>query len=223
MSLGALIVVVVLAASGLYLPRRHKASAGGTPGSTTLDKSITPSSGITSIPASSAGRTNTQMISGSSTPGAVPDAPEPSGAGAKKESPQLSQRGPVALAAEKNTLSTSGGQGRNLVTDDADQNRAIPGGQAQTDNNQELEELEKQLDQLASRAASVHESLETLRRQQAAQGLGLRGDIASSQERMHTYLDKAQAAVNRADARGSRKYVELAQQEVEKLEKFLGR
>ena len=83
--------------------------------------------------------------------------------------------------------------------------------------------MERQMDQLASRAGSVHDSLENLRRQQAAQGLGLRGDIASTQERMNTYLGKAQAAMRKEDIRGSKKYMELAEPEIEKLEKFLGR
>jgi len=87
----------------------------------------------------------------------------------------------------------------------------------------ELEEMERQMDQLASRAGSVHDSLENLRRQQAEQGLGLRGDIASTLERMNTYLGKAQAAMRKEDIRGSKEYMDLAEPEIEKLEKFLGR
>jgi serine/threonine-protein kinase len=79
------------------------------------------------------------------------------------------------------------------------------------------------MDQLASRVASVHDSLENLRRQQAAQGLGLRGDIGSAQQRMDTYVGKAQAAMQKEDIRASKKYMELAEPEIEKLEKFLGR
>src|SRR5207248_3835159 len=58
----------------------------------------------------------------------------------------------------------------------------------------QLEELERQMDQLSSRTASVNDSLNRMRQQQAASGLGLRGDVASSQERMATYLAKAEAA-----------------------------
>ncbi|HYL12290.1 MAG TPA: protein kinase [Terriglobales bacterium] len=222
MSLGALIVVVVLAAAGLYLPRRNKASADVTTGLAGLEKSNHSSSGIASIPPSPGDPVkNTQINSGSSTPSAVAGAIPPSGTNPKTEPAHLSRGGPVVLAGEKNTLSASSDHRLDLGR--ADQIGPLAGGQAQTDNSQELEELEKQIDQLASRAASVHDSLETLRRQQAAQGLGLRGDIVSSQERMQTYMGKAQAAAGSGDARGSRKYIELAQQEIEKLEKFLGR
>jgi serine/threonine protein kinase len=222
MSLGALIVVVVLAAAGLYLPRRNKASADVTTGLAGLEKSNHSSSGIASIPPSPGDPVkNTPINSGSSTPSAVAGATPPNGTNPKKEPAHLSRGGPVVLAGEKNTLSAS--SDHRLDLGHADQIGPLAGGQAQTDNSQELEELEKQIDQLASRAASVHDSLETLRRQQAAQGLGLRGDIVSSQERMQTYMGKAQAAAGSGDARGSRKYIELAQQEIEKLEKFLGR
>ena len=62
-----------------------------------------------------------------------------------------------------------------------------------------------------------------MRQQQAASGLGLRGDIASAQERMATYMAKAEAALHTNDARSTKKYLDLAEPEVEKLEKFLGR
>jgi serine/threonine-protein kinase len=104
-----------------------------------------------------------------------------------------------------------------------DQTRSVPDTQAPSDSSKEVEEIERQMDQLASRAASVHDSLENLRRQQAAQGLGLRGDIASAQQRMDTYEGRAQAAMQKEDIRGAKKYMELAEPEIEKLEKFLGR
>jgi eukaryotic-like serine/threonine-protein kinase len=83
--------------------------------------------------------------------------------------------------------------------------------------------LDLENDQLSSRASAVNASLDTLQKQQAAQGLGLRGDIAASQQRMQTYLQKAQAAIQAQDATAARKYLDLAGAEVEKIEKFLGR
>jgi hypothetical protein len=86
-----------------------------------------------------------------------------------------------------------------------------------------LEALERQVDQLSSRVASVDDSLNRMRQQQAAAGLGLRGDIAASHERMATYMARADAALRAHDAKNARKYLDLAETEVEKLEKFLGR
>ena len=87
----------------------------------------------------------------------------------------------------------------------------------------QLQALDLENDQLSGRASSVVASLGTLQRQQAAQGLGLRGDIVASQQRMQTYLSKAEAALLAKDAAGARKYLDLAAAEVERLEKFLGR
>ena len=84
------------------------------------------------------------------------------------------------------------------------------------------EELERQLDELSSRANAASSSLDTLQREQAAQGLNLRGDIAASRERLHTYTTKAQAAMQNQDARNTQKYLSLAQGELETIEKFLG-
>jgi eukaryotic-like serine/threonine-protein kinase len=87
----------------------------------------------------------------------------------------------------------------------------------------QLQALDLENDQLSGRASSVSASLDTLQRQQAAQGLGLRGDMVASQQRMQTYMAKAQAALQAKDANGAKKYLDLAATEVEKLEKFLGR
>jgi ribosomal protein S20 len=79
------------------------------------------------------------------------------------------------------------------------------------------------MDQLSGRAAAVSSSLENLQRQQNAQGLSLRGDMAAAQQRMQTYMTKAQSALQAQDVQNARKYLALADAEVERLEKFLGR
>ena len=88
---------------------------------------------------------------------------------------------------------------------------------------EQLEQLEKEVDQLSSRTSAVNDSLDNLRRQQSAQGLGLRGDIASTQESLKTHMAKAQSALQAQDVKSARRYLDLAEPEVEKLEKFLGR
>ena len=50
-----------------------------------------------------------------------------------------------------------------------------------------------------------------LQRQMSAQGLGLRGDMMASQQRMQTYMTKAQAAVQAKDVQGTRRHLDLAQ------------
>jgi hypothetical protein len=55
------------------------------------------------------------------------------------------------------------------------------------------------------------------------QGLSLRGDVSSAQELMKTHLAKAQAALQNQDAAGAKKYLDLAEGDVARIDKFLGR
>ena len=86
-----------------------------------------------------------------------------------------------------------------------------------------LEELQERMVMLASRAGAVRSSLETLQRQQAAMGLNLRGDILASWKRMEHYMDQAEAALNKRDAAATRRHLEAAEREIDRLENFLGR
>jgi serine/threonine-protein kinase len=246
MGLGALIVVAVLVAAGLYPSRRSKVSAEGKAGSVVkTEASNVPSASNganvakdsidTTQPNSGSASTaaGATTLSAASTP--VPTKSESSvrddsnasrtdKTSAKTGLPHSRQKGEVVSAGERDTLSIPSDNGQvSAMGHDSNPTLSIPDTQAQANNSKELEEMERQMDQLASRAASVHDSLENLRRQQTAQGLGLRGDIASAQQRMDTYVGKAQAAMQKEDIRGSKKYMELAEPEVEKLEKFLGR
>ena len=252
MGLGALIVVAVLVAAGLYLPRRSKVIAEGkadsvvkTPASNLPSASIDATAARDSIKDTrmNSGSRSAVADAGTTTPSpASPSGPRKAessvrdGSGtdsiasrsgrssAKSDLAHLRQKGEVVPAGERDTLSVSAASGQaTAMGHDSDPTHSVAIAQAQSDNSKEVEEIERQMDQLASRASSVHDSLENLRRQQAAQGLGLRGDIASTQERMDTYLGKAQAAMRKEDIRGSKKYMELAEPEVEKLEKFLSR
>jgi serine/threonine-protein kinase len=85
-----------------------------------------------------------------------------------------------------------------------------------------IEELEQDVDQTSSRAAAANETLDTMRSHLSSQGLGLRADIASSQELMRVNLDKARQALQNNDAKSARRYLNVAQSQMEKIEKFLG-
>lgn len=76
---------------------------------------------------------------------------------------------------------------------------------------------------LGTRANSVKSSLERLKQEQARQGLGLRGDMNTAAQRMEFYLDECESAIKRGDAAGGKKYLDLGEREVSKLEGFLGR
>lgn len=86
----------------------------------------------------------------------------------------------------------------------------------------DLGEVEDEVDQLSNRAAAVNASLDRLQQQQNASGYGLRRDIVATQASMKTNLSKAQSALQQRDAERAKKYLGLAQSNVETLEHFLG-
>jgi eukaryotic-like serine/threonine-protein kinase len=247
MALGAVIVLVVLVAAGIYVPRRIRTSANEQANEAQQSKPATPSPDSTSSgnsaggdttkpqPADSTGSSSQNPDTANPSQNPAPGETQPSGApgnaagstgesGTGADSKQTEQTPPpVGEQVEKKhtghknpkgTLST--GQGNQET--DAGQNLQTP--PAASD---QLEALEQQADQLSSQAISVNDSLDNLRRQQSAQGLGLRGDIASAQELMKTHLAKAQAALQNRDAIGAKKYLDLAEGDVARLDKFLGR
>jgi len=79
------------------------------------------------------------------------------------------------------------------------------------------------LNLLSVRMDTVKGSLDSLRKQQAASGLGLRADMASSAQRMEYYYSQTDAALKSRDAAAAKKNLDLAEREVTKLENFLGK
>jgi serine/threonine-protein kinase len=237
MALGALIVVSVVFAAGLYLPRRARtqANAGSRipspsnsasstsntePAKLTADRSSGPSQAAIppidepSNPASTATNGTTDVSRASDAP--LPKLKAqiaPAGAKhptspAKDDSLRANAQTVGAQRSEQDARQPSGGEGNSQVTAPADA---------------DLEEVEHQADQLNSRASAVAQSIEGLRRQQSAQGYGLRGDIVATEERMKTDLSKAQSALEQKNAATAKKFLDMAEVEVEKLEQFLGR
>ncbi len=88
---------------------------------------------------------------------------------------------------------------------------------------EQLSEIRDQFNLLGVRIGTVKSSLENLRRQQAASGLGLRGDMADAAQRMDLYFAETEKALNRSDAQAAKRNLDLAEREVSKLEKFLGK
>jgi hypothetical protein len=87
----------------------------------------------------------------------------------------------------------------------------------------ELSELRERLMLLAARVNAAQASLNRLKQEQARMGLGLRGDIAASAQRVEFYMDEAEAAIKRGDAAAAKRHLENADRETARLEKFLGR
>lgn len=88
---------------------------------------------------------------------------------------------------------------------------------------EELRSLRESLMLLGTRANSIKSSLESLKQAQARQGLGLRGDINTAEQQMEYFLDECEGAQKRGDAAAAKRYLQMAERQVAKLEDFLGR
>ena len=88
---------------------------------------------------------------------------------------------------------------------------------------EELQQAREQLAMLGVRASGIRTSLQTLQRTQAASGLNLRGDMQEASSLMTTYLEGAHAALNDGNASQAKSFMDKAERQIEKLEKFLNR
>lgn len=197
-TLGALIVLVVLVAAGFSAPRWFKARANSEASRPDV-----------SAPPAPEGAKSEQAPSA---PSVEPPAPAQAIATPATATPA------AAMPARK-----TGGVAKRPSQAEAPQQPAGDPQQAAQPDTAQLDELDRQLDQLSSRETAISASLDALSREQNAQGMHLRGDMVEAQARMRAYIGKAQAAIQAQDAKSARKYLDLAEPEVERLEKFLGR
>jgi hypothetical protein len=86
-----------------------------------------------------------------------------------------------------------------------------------------LESARERLGMLGTRANALIVALRNLQQQQQRMGVGMRTDITTSWKRMEFLLDESEAALKRQDLAGTKKNLDLAEREVDKLDKFLGR
>jgi serine/threonine-protein kinase len=252
MTLGALIALAIIVLAATQLPRIMKTRASGDrsaqvnmPATPNTGTSNTPTADISTPPQT--GAPNSSAASTSPTP----DATQPTGAsGPGSASPPPVVSGPSAttpsgLPSTANPANPGGSSTH--TTNKTPKNRATPSnlaagagpiasppaaggaeqvGQPPAATNavspQEVEELTDQHDKLAVRAQAVNDSVESLRKQMASGGNNLRSDISASQVRMKMYMDKFDAAMNARDPGAAKKYMSLAEHEVETLEKFFG-
>jgi serine/threonine protein kinase len=240
-ALGAFIVVAVLFAAGLYLPSRIKTLAGAgksAPASQQASSSATTSS---NTPQASTDATASTPATPASTDPAAPalTAAEAATAAASAQAVQSGQSSPDSSNATStpstdtvpvtSAASNSGGASAQPAKKPTpakskkDNQAAQADAQAKAEEAAAVEENEHRYDDIDSRSAAVATSLDNIQRQQAAAGYGLRGDIVSAQQRMRTDLGKAQAAMQKQDTKGAKKYLDMAEAELTTIEKFLGK
>lgn len=89
--------------------------------------------------------------------------------------------------------------------------------------NEEIENAQDDLIKLNSRASAVAGSVEHLQQQQAADGLGLRQDMAGAYSRMNAYLHAAESDIAEKNLAALHRHMDLAEKEISTLEKFFNK
>ncbi len=240
MTLGALIVLAVLVVAGIYVPRISKTNAKAPDASSmpqTADTSA-PSTAQPSEPAPSAAAPDAAssamgaMSSDSTPPAASPATSAPPVDNSSAMQPPPAPGAPSAMKSDMGAAAKSGhARAKKLVA----QNNPPSGmagdaaAAAQGDNGMsagpsaaEMDELEKDVDQLSNRAAAVNSGLDRLQQEQSASGYGLRGDMVERQASMKSNLYKAEEAMQHHDVVRAKKYADMAGKDLEVLERFLG-
>ncbi|AXC11130.1 Serine/threonine protein kinase PrkC, regulator of stationary phase [Acidisarcina polymorpha] len=87
----------------------------------------------------------------------------------------------------------------------------------------EVNEARERLSDLQSRADAANSSIQTMRRQQQAQGYDMRGDVVAAMGRMNAHLNEANRALNTNDLQAASDDMARAEKELSTLETFLGR
>jgi len=88
---------------------------------------------------------------------------------------------------------------------------------------EELQAARDQYMMLNTRASGIRTSLHTLQQSQAANGMNLRGDMQEAASLMSNYMVSANSALNAGDLASAKSYMEKAERQIERLEKFLNR
>jgi serine/threonine-protein kinase len=88
---------------------------------------------------------------------------------------------------------------------------------------EEMDQAREQKMALDARASAVSASLEGLKRQQEADGVGLRRDMAVAYARMTGYLSSAAADLGSGNITAARSHMDKADKEISTLESFLGK
>jgi len=88
---------------------------------------------------------------------------------------------------------------------------------------EEIDQAREQKTALDARAGAVSASLEGLKRQQEADGVGLRRDMAVAYARMNGFLSSAGADLQSGNITAARNHMDQADKEISILESFLGK
>ncbi len=215
-TVGALAVLVVLAAAAAGLPHLFHTSA-----KTDSDNPVPTASGTASVaapapaaapvPAPAAAPVPAPAAAPVPAPAAVPTTPDQTTPGNAPKTPVIKNDRP---STPPRPVYKPGGGTTSEVTKQPDHTGPTA---------EEVQQAHEQKIQLDSRASSVSASIESLKRQQEAEGLGLRQDMAGAYARMNSYLRLANDNLNNGNIAAASSYMDKADKEISTLESFFGK
>jgi eukaryotic-like serine/threonine-protein kinase len=212
-TVGALAVLVVLAAAAVGLPHLFHTSA-----KTDSDSTVQTASGTASVAAPPAAPVPAPVAPvpppaavSVPAPAAVPTTPDQTTPGNAPKTPVIKNDRP---STPPRPVYKPGGSPPGEVT-----KQPVNAGPTA----EEVQQAHEQKIQLDSRASSVSASVEALKRQQEAEGLGLRQDMAGAYARMNSYLRLANDNLNNGNIAAASSYMDKADKEISTLESFFGR
>ena len=88
---------------------------------------------------------------------------------------------------------------------------------------QQIRQVHDRAANVEARADAARAGVQSIRNQQQAQGVDIRGDIIAAMNRMDNDLREAQSALNQNDLESANQYLDRADKETAKVESFLGR
>jgi serine/threonine protein kinase len=217
-SIGALTVVAILAAAAIGLPHFFRTGASsGNSASSAQTQPATPAAAAPEAPPTA----NSAAPPQTSPPAASPTQSAPSPSTAVTTPPATT---PAATAQPKTAPRPRYASGNPpppapaAATSEAPASTqpSAPAGPSP----QEIEQARDRKIQLDSRAEAVSATLDNLRRQQEADGYGLRQDIAAASSRMRAYLQAASGDLNNGDLAAAQHDMDRADKEISTLEAF---
>jgi serine/threonine-protein kinase len=233
MTLGALAVLVVVACAAIGLPRLLHTSAKTESGADQAAQ-LSQAAPATPTPAAPASDPASTVPAAAPVPDAVTPAPPPPAVDAPPAVGSVTGRAPqnpVLPSAEKSPrprVEVNGKSPRSDYHPAPQADLAAQPGTPQPPANsgpsaEEVQLVHEQMTGLDARASAVSASVEGLKRQQEADGLGLRRDMAAAYARMNSYLRSANDELNGGNLTAARSHMDKADKEISTLESFLGK
>jgi serine/threonine-protein kinase len=193
-------------------PAATDASAPATPATPAATQPPTPAPEVSPQPAASDAQ-SAPGSPGTSVPAAKPPASKP------PSQAQVEARPSAPNSPRQPYVSSAAGAAASNASSESGAPFATPEGPSPRD----VRDAHDRYANLQARADSALAGVEQIRSQQQAQGLDIRGDILTAMNRLHHQLAEAQRALDQRDIATANEFMNRADNEVERLEKFLGR